>query len=145
MWLSQIWTTQWLIIHLIPSYFRCKICKLFHFYILFTYSLIAGKIKCNVSGKIFHDSGDTAMSNSRKFWVYHCFRWVCYETAAHQPETPNLYTLTPMIVMKEKIKPNQEDDFHIEKMRQKSTSFLYISNPEPMTISYGNIRTIVSS
>ena len=67
MWLSQIWTTQWLVIHLIPSYFRCKICKLFHFYILFTCSLIAGKIKCNVSGKIFHDSGDTAMSNSRKF------------------------------------------------------------------------------
>ena len=63
------------------------------------------------------------MSNSRKFWVYHCFRWVCYETAAHQPETPNLYTSTPMIVMKEKIKPNQEDDSHIEKMRQKSTSF----------------------
>ena len=106
MWLSQIWTTQWLIIHLIPLYFRCKICKLFHFYILFTYSLIAEKIKCNVSGKIFHDYGDTAMSNSRKFWVYHCFRWVCYETAAHQPETPNLYTSTPMIVMKEKIKPN---------------------------------------
>ena len=127
MLLSQIWTTQWLIIHLIPSYFRCKICKLFHFYILFTYSLIAGKINCNVSGIIFHDSGDTAMSNSRKFWVYHCFRSVCYETtAAHQPETPNLYTATPMIVMKETIKPNQEDDFYIEKMRQKSTSFKYI-------------------
>ena len=47
----------------------------------------------------------------------------CYETAAHQPETPNLYTSTPMIVMKEKIKPNQEDDSHIEKMRQKSISF----------------------
>ena len=62
-----------------------------------------------------------------KFWVYHCFRWVCYETAAHQPETPNLYTSTPMIVMKEKIKPNQEDDSHIEKMRQKSTSlYIYI-------------------
>ena len=56
MWLSEIWPTQWLAIHLIPSYFRCKICKLFHFYVLFTYSLIAGKIKCNVSGKIFHDS-----------------------------------------------------------------------------------------
>ena len=87
------------------------------------------------------------MSNSMKFWVYHCFRWVCYETAAHQPETPNLYTSTPMIVMKEKIKPNQEDDSHIEKMRQKSTSlyiYIYILNPEPMTISYGNIRITVS-
>ena len=87
------------------------------------------------------------MSNSMTFWVYHCFRWVCYETAAHQPETPNLYTSTPMIVMKEKIKPNQEDDSHIEKMRQKSTSlyiYIYILNPEPMTISYGNIRITVS-
>ena len=49
-----------------------------------------------------------------------------------------------MIVMKEKIKPNQEDDFYLEKMRQKSTSFIYILNPEPMTISYGNIKIIVS-
>ena len=98
----------------------------FIFYTLFTYSLIAGKIKCNVSGKIFHDSGDTAMSNSRKFSVYHCFRWVCYETAAHQPETPNLYTSTPMIVMKEKIKPNQEDDSRTEN-ETKIYFFLYIS------------------
>ena len=85
------------------------------------------------------------MSNSRTFWVCHCFRWVRYETtAAHQPETLNLYTSTPMIVMKEKIKPNQEDDFYIEKIRQKSTSFIHILNPVPMTISYGNISTIVS-
>ena len=70
---------------------------------------------------------------------------MCYETAAHQPEILNLYTSTPMIVMKEKIKPYQEDDSHIEKMRQNSTSFyMYILNPEPMTISYGNIRIIVS-
>ena len=65
---------------------------------------------------------------------------MCYETAAHQPETPNLYTSTLMIVMKEKIKRNQEDDFHVEKMREKSTSFIYILNPESMTLSYGNIR-----
>ena len=37
------------------------------FFIFYLLSLIAGKIKCNVSGKIFHDSGDTAMSNSKKF------------------------------------------------------------------------------
>ena len=80
-----------------------------------------------------------------RFGSNYCFRWVCYETtAAHQHETPNLYTSTPMIVMKEKIKPNQEDDFYIEKMRQKSTSFIYILNPEPMKISYGNIKIIVS-
>ena len=68
----------------------------------------------------------------------------CVIKAAHQPETPDLYTSAPMILMKKKIKPNQEDDFHIEKMRQKSTSFIYILNPEPMTISYGNMRIILS-
>ena len=33
-----------------------------------------------------------------------------------------------MIVMKEKIKPNQDDDSHIEKMRQKSTFYMYLKS-----------------
>ena len=31
------------------------------FIFIFTYGLLAGKDKCNFSGKIFHDFGDTAM------------------------------------------------------------------------------------
>ena len=51
----------------------------------------------------------------------------CVMKQQHTNLKLQICTLQHLIVMKEKIKPNQKDDFHIEKMRQKSTSFIYIS------------------